>query len=160
MVDLDYWTIYDSIMAIKHVSLVFFWVKHNHNSTRELFCWQYGNLFYLQTANNQHKMFRTYLSGNKECIWKWPGYVRGNQWANLQKYISRVRTNILTWDVCILVENIHVKFWNICSEFARQLTECLQICPRGQGRVYCNYITMDHTHLGDLNLHRNVYFSI
>ena len=69
-------------------------------------------------------------------------------------HISSVRTSVLVWDECILVENIHVTFVNICSKSAGQLTEFSSILPmRQRVRDYLNYITMDHTHLGDLSLH-------
>ena len=49
-----------------------------------------------------------------------------------------------------------MKFWSICSESAKQLTELLRICPWDRG----GEIAMDYTHMGDLILHWNVYISI
>ena len=45
------------------------------------------------------------------------------------KYISSVRTNVLTSDECNLVGNIHVKCINITVESIIQLTDFPQICP-------------------------------
>ena len=125
---------------------------------------KYNCTVYLVSPDNAttHSYYRQYQNRKSSLqilahiLDSLPGFtawIRDIQWTNLQKYISSVRTNVFKWYECILLGNIHITLKYLLWIWWLENWISSNLPLRMRVRDYHNYITMDHTHLGELILH-------
>ena len=88
--------IYDSISTIKHVSVVFFWVKISTHYEEAAFLTKWLVCFVFLSANNQHKLIICPYVW-KPSTWKWLGHVSSLVMCNVWVTNSFIGTFDTKW---------------------------------------------------------------